>query len=135
MLSEDALPEYVDLFPQPGVSLHDLVLDSAAFVTDYSSTAFDAAYIDRSVLYFQFDAETFLHGDHPARPGYFDYHRDGFGPVAATVDELVKNLEVLERNGFQTSEAYARRAAETFAHRDAGNCARIFESILELEKD
>ena len=135
VLSEDALPEYVDLFPQPGVSLHDLVLDSAAFVTDYSSTAFDAAYIDRSVLYFQFDAETFLHGDHPARPGYFDYHRDGFGPVAATVDELVKNLEVLERNGFQASEAYARRAAETFAHRDAGNCARIFESILELEKD
>ncbi|WAP53324.1 CDP-glycerol glycerophosphotransferase family protein [Arthrobacter sp. ATA002] len=134
-LTGDALPEHVELYPRPGVSLHDLVLESAAFVTDYSSTAFDAAYIDRNVLYFQFDAATFLRGDHPARPGYFDYQRDGFGPVAGSVDELLANLEALERTGFSGNPAYAERAAGTFAHRDAGNCARIFESVLELEKD
>ncbi|MCC3267752.1 CDP-glycerol glycerophosphotransferase family protein [Arthrobacter gengyunqii] len=134
-LTGDALPGHVELYPRPGVSLHDLVLESAAFVTDYSSTAFDAAYIDRNVLYFQFDAATFLRGDHPARPGYFDYRRDGFGPVAGSVDELLENLEALERNGFAGSPVYTGRAAGTFAYRDAGNCARIFESVLELEKD
>ena len=67
VLTEDALPEHVELHPQTGVSLHDLVLESAAFITDYSSTAFDAAYVDRNVLYFQFDADTFLRGDHPAQ--------------------------------------------------------------------
>jgi glycosyltransferase involved in cell wall biosynthesis len=134
-LTEDELPEHVELHPQTGVSLHDLVLDSAAFITDYSSTAFDAAYVDRNVLYFQFDAATFLRGDHPARPGYFDYRRNGFGPVADSVEELIRNLETLELNGFRAEDSYAQRAASTFAHRDAGNCARIFESVLELEKD
>ena len=135
VLTEDVLPDYVELHPQTGVSLHDLVLESAAFITDYSSTAFDAAYINRNVLYFQFDSATFLHGDHPARPGYFDYSRDGFGPVTDTVDELIRQLEGLEHNGFQAAETYSRRAAAAFAHRDAGNCARIFEAVLELEKE
>ena len=135
VLTGDALPEHVELHPKTGVSLHDLVLESAAFITDYSSTAFDAAYVDRNVLYFQFDEATFLRGDHPARSGYFDYRRDGFGPVAGSVQELIANLETLERNGFQAQTTYAQRAATTFAHRDAGNCARILESVLELEKD
>jgi hypothetical protein len=91
--------------------------------------------VDRNVLYFQFDAATFLRGDHPARPGYFDYRRNGFGPVADSVEELIRNLETLELNGFWAEDSYAQRAASTFAHRDAGNCARIFESVLELEKD
>ena len=134
-MTEEVLPDYVELHPQTGVSLHDLVLESAVFITDYSSTAFDAAYIDRNVLYFQFDSATFLHGDHPARPGYFNYTRDGFGPVASTVDELLRQLESLEHSGFRTSEEYSRRAGATFAHRDAENCARIFEAVLELEKE
>ena len=134
VLPAGVFPEYVDLYPQPGVSLHDLLLESAAFVTDYSSTAFDAAYIDLDVMYFQFDADTFLYGDHPARPGYFDYHRDGFGPVADTVEGLLHNLESWEANGFAAAEDYTERITRTFAYRDAGNCARIFESILELEK-
>lgn len=134
LLPKNALPDYVQLHPQPGVSLHDLILESAAFITDYSSTAFDAAYIDCPVLYFQFDDSTFLYGDHPARPGYFDFQRDGFGPVAATAQELQQNLAELESKDFRMPDRYADRVEKTFTYRDASNCSRIFESILELEK-
>ena len=53
----------------------------ALLVTDYSSVAFNVAYIDRPVVYFQFDRDEMLGGRHVGRKGYFEYERDGFGPV------------------------------------------------------
>ena len=56
-------------------------------MTDYSSVAFNVAYVDAPVVYFQFDRDAVLAGQHIGRAGYFDYERDGFGPVVTTVDE------------------------------------------------
>jgi hypothetical protein len=44
------------------------------------------------VFYLQFDKEEFYRGAHNWRRGYFDYERDGFGPVARTVCELLHPL-------------------------------------------
>lgn len=48
------------------------LLKSAAFlVTDYSSIAFDFAYMYKPMVYFQFDQERFREGQYPS--GYFRY--------------------------------------------------------------
>ena len=44
-------------------------LGLAVLVTDYSSIAFNAAYIERPVVYFQFDADRVLGGAHVGQPG------------------------------------------------------------------
>jgi CDP-glycerol glycerophosphotransferase (TagB/SpsB family) len=121
------LPGHVRVRPY-GVDTPALVARAAVFVTDYSSTAFDAAYADRPVVYFQFDADVALTGGHLGRRGRFDHARDGFGPVAPSVDAAVEAvLATLERG---PAPAYAERVAAAFPERD-GLCAeRVVEAVL-----
>src|SRR5699024_5176546 len=58
------LQPYIDDFRNENVkvighadlsSIQDLLLDASALITDYSSVAFEMAYLERPVLYYQFD--------------------------------------------------------------------------------
>lgn len=110
--------------------VQEILARAAVVVTDYSSTAFDAALIDRPVLYFQFDDDA-VHSGHIGRRGYFDYERDGFGPVARTLDEAEHELITLLDTGRMPAEPYASRAASAFPMRDGHACERVVDAILE----
>ena len=101
-------------------------------MTDYSSVAFNAAYVDCPVVYFQFDADRVRLGGHLGREGYFDYERDGFGPVAHDLEEA--ETAVLETAIRQTGEVdpYAARVAAAFPERDGRCCERVVERIRAL---
>ncbi len=123
------LPAHVrTLSYEDGVQQH--FARAAAFITDYSSIAFNAAYLDRPVVYFQFDADRVFGGGHVGRPGYFDYRRDGFGPVATNLDEAVAATVETLRAGREPAPLYQQRIAATFPERDGGCCRRTTEAIL-----
>ena len=82
MLGQLDLPAHVEPLSFAGVDVQELYARCALLVTDYSSVAFNLAYIDRPIVYFQFDRDAMLGGYHVGRKGYFEYARDGFGPVA-----------------------------------------------------
>ena len=83
-------PDYVEVIDQLATpSLHPLFAKTALLVTDYSSVAFELAYIEKPVIYYQFDAEQFYDGGHLGFAGYFDFARDGFGPVCETEVNLL----------------------------------------------
>lgn len=103
-----------------------------ALVTDYSSMAFNAAYANRAVIYFQFDADQVEKGGHIGRKGYFDYHTDGFGPVVSTVEEAAAQVTKIARAGGHTDQEYPQRIAATFDMRDGRSCARTVEAIEAL---
>ena len=85
ILGELDLPAHVEALAFAGTDVQALYGQCALLVTDYSSVAFNTAYLDRPAVYFQFDREEMLRGAHVGRQGYFDYERDGFGPVARDV--------------------------------------------------
>jgi CDP-glycerol glycerophosphotransferase (TagB/SpsB family) len=103
----------------------------ALLVTDYSSKAFDVAYLGKPVVYYQFDPDVFFGGGHLARPGYFNYERDGFGPVVGEEGELLDAIES-HLNGVPPDPVFNERAAKTFVFRDGRCCERVFEAILAL---
>lgn len=106
---------------------------SAAMVTDYSSMAFNVAYIDRPVVYFQFDQREMLEGGHVGRAGYFNYERDGFGPVATTVESAVDAVMGCLAGGRRgPSPEYQRRIDDTFPLRDGRCCERVTSAIERL---
>lgn len=110
-------------------------IESAAlFITDYSSTAFDYAYTYRPCIYAQFDRERFVTG-HTYKPGYFDYERDGFGPVCYDYESTVQAIISAIENGCVMEEKYRKRAEEFFAYRDGKNCERIYNKILEMDRE
>jgi CDP-glycerol glycerophosphotransferase (TagB/SpsB family) len=134
MLGQLDLPAHVEPLTFAGTDVQDLYARCALLVTDYSSVAFDTAYIDRPVVYFQFDRELTLGGGHVGRQGYFDYGRDGFGPVAEDVATAEQAIVASIRHGARPAAEYLARIAATFPVRDGGACARVVETVEELSR-
>jgi glycosyltransferase involved in cell wall biosynthesis len=129
-----ALPDHVRPLSFTDGNVQQLFARSALLVTDYSSMAFNAAYLDRAVVYFQFDADLVRGGGHVGRAGYFDYERDGFGPVVSTLPEAIDAISAsLERGGVPT-EQYLKRNADTFLLRDGKCCERATAAIEALRR-
>lgn len=128
------LPEGISRVDMESTSFQRLLTDARVFVTDYSSLAFDAAYIDRPTVYYHFDQSTFFTGSHNYRQGYYDYHRDGFGPVSVSEEDAIDSLERMLVGGLEAQE-YRGRARRTFRWRDERNRERIFEAISSLIDD
>jgi hypothetical protein len=128
------LPAHVEPLAFSGVDVQGLYARCGLLVTDYSSVAFNAAYLDRPVVYFQFDRDAMLGGLHVGRKGYFDYGRDGFGPVAeelAAAEAAV--VEAVERGPAPAPE-YQARIDRTFPVRDGRACERVVAAVEELSR-
>jgi len=124
-------PAWVSMVSSLAVpSLQALVAEAAMVVTDYSSIAFEAALINRPVAYYQFDSVEASSGQHTYREGYFDYERDGFGPVCQTDDAVISAFETALA-GAEPIE-YQRRRQDTFPFRDGRNCERVYNAVLDL---
>ncbi|MBQ9180226.1 MAG: CDP-glycerol glycerophosphotransferase family protein, partial [Firmicutes bacterium] len=102
---------------------------ASILVTDYSSVNVDFAYLNKPVIYSQFDKDTFF-DNHACKPGYFDYEKDGFGPVCTTIDQVVDYIIDRIKNDCRSEEKYVERADKFFAYRDRNNCRRVAEAIF-----
>ncbi|MDR2055506.1 MAG: bifunctional glycosyltransferase family 2 protein/CDP-glycerol:glycerophosphate glycerophosphotransferase [Desulfovibrio sp.] len=131
--------DYLEEFSPPayirapaGESIQDLLKTSALLVTDYSSIAFDMAFMRRPVLYYQFDADAqFLKGQN-RRPGYFSDEGDGFGPVCRSGEDLLAALASALRADCRPEAEYLGRMERAFDLRDGKCCERAFAAILAL---
>lgn len=110
--------------------VQQLLMDCALLITDYSSVFFDVAYLEKPELYYQFDEEEFRQFHY--QKGYFDYRRDGFGPVCTNETTLLQELERCFQNGMQMPPEYKARTAAFFPLHDAQNCQRTYDAICSL---
>jgi CDP-glycerol glycerophosphotransferase (TagB/SpsB family) len=104
--------------------------ENSLLVTDYSSVAFDFAYLKKPLVYTQFDAEDFYSGHHCSK-GYFDYVTDGFGPVTADVESAVDAITAYVSNGCIMEDKYRQRVEDFFSYTDTDNCRRVLEAIRQ----
>ncbi|RZI93599.1 MAG: hypothetical protein EOO67_06340, partial [Microbacterium sp.] len=122
LLEHLELPAHVRTATYADVDVQETFARTRLLVTDYSSIAFDLAYIERPLVYYQFDAERFRSGQHTFRPGWFVQEEHGFGPATSTHDEAVAAIVAGVEAGPTPSAPYDARIAATFPERD-GNCA------------
>ena len=128
------IPNYIKIgYREDGESFQKYFQESDLMITDYTSAAFEMGYLKKPVIYYQFDEEEFFNS-HTYTKGYFDYKRDGFGPVVTTQEELLIELENLIKNNCQVDEPYRSNIENTFAFRDGKCCKRIYQAIVELDK-
>ena len=106
-------------------------IEASMLVTDYSSVAFDFAYLKKPVVYTQFDKDKF-YLEHTYKKGYFDYEKNGFGCVCTDIDSAVNAIIAEIENECCNSEAYIERVNEFFPYNDANCCKRIYKSIRGL---
>ena len=109
--------------------VQDLLKSSKAMITDFSSIQFDFAYMRKPQVYYQFDSI-----DNHYKSGYFDYERDGFGPVCEKEDDVVENMIKIINNEFKVEEKYLDRINRDFNIRDDKNSYRIYQEIMKINK-
>ncbi|EAJ1276485.1 glycosyltransferase [Campylobacter lari] len=126
-LKDFNLPSYIMIADQ-NESLQVLFCNSSLMITDYSSVAFEMAYLEKPVIYYQFDEEEFF-TSHTLQKGYFNYKKDGFGPVVENEENLLKELENLLRNDCEPFGVYKDNIDSTFVFKDGRCCERIYKNI------
>lgn len=109
-------------------SLQELFCNSSLMITDYSSVAFEMAYLNKPVIYYQFDQEEFFNS-HTYQKGYFDYEKNGFGPVVEKEENLLKELENLLQDNCRVFGVYKDNIDSTFAFKDGRCCERNYKVI------
>ncbi|GIP42108.1 minor teichoic acid biosynthesis protein GgaB [Paenibacillus sp. J45TS6] len=102
-----------------------LLVESSLLVTDFSSLAFDFAYLRKPVIYFQFD-------ENHIAPDYFSYEQDGFGPVFNTYEETVNSIIEHMKNNCNLDMTYLDRINQFYTFNDNQNCKRVYEEIKKL---
>ena len=64
-----------------------LLKKCSTLITDYSSIFMDVVYIQKPVLFYQFDEQKFRQGQYNS--GYFDYHNNQYSLWADTEKDLL----------------------------------------------
>lgn len=132
------IQKFLDAFSSPSkriiiansreYEVQSLLKECALLITDYSSVHFDFAYMNKPVLYYQFDFEEVFQ-KHVKR-GYFDYRQMGFGECVEEETELLTYVEQYVSGGFQIKQEYNERIKGFFPLHDTNNCERIYREVI-----
>jgi hypothetical protein len=133
-LKDFTIPDYIDIINDLDGKLQNYLADTALLITDYSSIAFDIAWLYRAILYYQFDREKFFNGGHAYAKGYFDYNDDAFGDIAISCEEIEQLLVKYLEDGMEMHDIYKERAKKFFQFHDANNCERTYNALCALSK-
>lgn len=125
------IPNYITLLKHTNGSIQELFQESSLMITDYSSVGFEMAFLKKPIIYYQFDEKTFFlsHWGH----GYFDFRKNGFGPVVSTEEDLIKSLEHIIAQNFKADEIYLKRMTNAFEYNDNNSCERVYRAIKNLD--
>lgn len=129
----DAFPD-LTRFSFASADLHSVFARTIVNVTDFSSMAFNAAYLERPSVYYQFDQHLIRGGGHVGRAGYFTYEDDGFGPVVFEHDDLLDNIEKILAADGDPGEPYRSRIRDTFPFRDGQCSKRVADEVVKMSK-
>lgn len=113
--------------------IQQLFSEGSLLITDYSSVAFDFAYLKKPVIYYQFDYDdVFRKHSHIVEKSYFDYKKDGFGCVVTDCTSLCDEIEKTLNAACKMSDIYSNRVDNFFAYRDGKCCERVYNEVIKL---
>lgn len=110
----------------------DIISETALLVTDYSGVAFDFGYIEKPVVYAQFENVGLTRTNHTYRmEDSYDYLEKGFGEVEVTADETAKRVVEYMESGCRIKPEYLKRIDDLYKYRDKHNCERVYDRICQ----
>ena len=116
----------IEFIEMGSVQLNELIMGCSVLVTDYSSVCWDALYLDKPVVFYQFDQSRYL----DEIGSYIDFDEELPGRVCTTEGECIAALTAYADSGFSLSEQDELRAELWYDFKDKENRKRIYEFLL-----
>lgn len=113
--------------------VQDLLVTAKLVLTDYSSSATEAAIAGAAVVYYQPDLASIYDGGHSFRRGWFDYTYDGFGPVCKDLPELEQVVASIRNRLWKPEETYVKKLETSLPYLDGSVCQRVFSEMIGLD--
>lgn len=106
---------------------NELMMRCKMLVTDYSSVCWDVFYLDKPVVFFQFDRDKYME----AHGSYLDMDRELFGDCAQDVDGLLTYMERCADDRFAVRPEYEKMQKSFYKYFDDQNSRRICDAIVK----
>lgn len=106
---------------------NELMMRCKMLVTDYSSVCWDVFYLDKPVVFFQFDRDKYME----AHGSYLDMDRELFGDCAQDVDGLLTYMERCADDHFVVRPEYEKMQKSFYKYFDNQNSRRICDAIVK----
>ena len=104
------------------------LIENSLLITDYSSVSWDFYYMNKPVVFYQFDLDEYLSD----RGSYLDLRKDLFGEVAYDKDKLISIIYKYIKDGFKEKNFNYRSVTDYFDYNDNKNCKRLYDEITKL---
>ena len=115
----------IRLVPFGEIPANELLMRCRMLVTDYSSVCWDVFYLDKPVVFYQFDRDKYLE----AHGSYLDMDRELIGPAAFEPGGLIREIRKITDQDYRLSGEYEKIRKTVFPRQDTSNCKRIAEAI------
>ena len=122
---KDLVSENITYIPFGQEPLNELMMKCSLLITDYSSVCWDVYYLDKPVLFYQFDYDKYS----VAHGSYINMETSLFGNRSTEEKDLLKDIEHFVNNGFVENEKDRLDAPKYFEYRDNNNSKRIYEFL------
>ena len=137
-LHQSLTSQYIDFCQNSQIQIKDcsdiqeILSNASLLVTDYSRVFFDFAYMEKPIIFTQFDLKEYYKNEN--KQSYFDDTKDGFGPVYNDIEKSINAIIDSIENGCLLKKKYLRRIKKYFAYFDDKNSIRIFNEIIGISK-
>ena len=120
-----SVSDRIRVVPYGETSLDDLMMQSKMLITDYSSICWDMYYMDKPILFYQYDVDKYLE----TWGSYVDLEKDLPGERTDDTDRLIDMIGEYADAGFAMKPEYEEGRKDRFAYIDDQNCFRICEVL------
>lgn len=122
---KEAVSNRISCIPMGQEPLNELMMKCSMLITDYSSVCWDVYYMDKPVLFYQFDYDMYK----VAHGSYINMETDLFGNRSTDEEALINDIEYFVNNDFEENEKDRENAPMYFEYRDNNNSKRIYDFL------
>ena len=124
------IPDYIKVIRQGEVDVQLLIKESKLMITDYSSVAFDFSFLEKPVIYYQFDRDRFI----GKLPSHLDLDKELPGKIVDNVEAVIEAANHYVNNGFKNEQQIINKANNFVAYKDTNNSQRIYEEAKSFKR-
>lgn len=124
------VPSHIKSIRQGEVDVQKLIQESKLMITDYSSVAFDFSFLNKPVIYYQFDKKQFL----GKLPSHIDMESELPGIIVNNQKDIEKQLTKVINQDYKIDKEIESRAQCFSNYRDQLNSQRIYKAVSRSKK-